>query len=238
MHDFSEDSSKPVKPLYGYVFRERGTKRIVLFVLAIILAWYAWGAIHNAVLNSKNWPLLSPIPNGLTVLSLQDRDRPGWKARYRAIESNHSWQVRRPDDAPEQETDIESSDSKERGSMPGDTHKVTRGQSVSVQELYKTCPTILTGIHFVGAGVEERLDPFADRTYYVVNLQLSDEGRSRYWQFARNHEKDHLAFILNGQIVTCPKVNAMYVSSFSIDPIWIKADAEALARAINTKKYN
>jgi hypothetical protein len=72
--------------------------------------------------------------------------------------------------------------------------------------------------------------------YYALHLDLNEEGRSRYWQYANTHEGERLAFILNNETVTCPELANFYVSSFTIDPIWDKSDAQKLADFINGQR--
>jgi hypothetical protein len=217
---------------YGKIIREKGTRKILIFAICLAVVWYVYSYIHTAQMNSIRWPALKPDKSGLTVLGLLDRNRPGWKRMYEAIESNHSWQIRRPDDA-QMPADQESSADKERGSIPGSYQRVNRGEAVPVSELLKELPVVLNGNDFTGAWVEQKLEPLFDRQYYVVHVDLSDEGRSRYWQFSHVHEKERLVFILHGQILTCPQMTAMDSSSLSIEPIWVKADADSLSNYIN-----
>ena len=107
---------------------------------------------------------------------------------------------------------------------------------VPLEEIMAKCPVVMTTAHFTGASVEERVMPIFDRKYYIVSVGLSDEGRSRYWQFSAKHDKERLVFVLNGEIITCPRMTNMDVSSLEIQPIWVKSDADKLADFINKRQ--
>jgi hypothetical protein len=243
-------AAAPHKNPYGKLIRERGTSRILGGAVLFALAWYIYSTIHISRMNQVHWPALQPNPAGLTVVGLRDQNRPGWKRKYVAVESNHAWRIRRPDDDSSDGADAgtaggDSTDTKERGNDPGAVHKVARGEIVSVEELLKACPAVLVLSNFTDANVEERREnapPPFDRTYWVVHLGMDDEGRSRFWQFSSEHEGERLAFILNGEIITCTKMENtpapylyMFQRSLDIQPIWVKADAQRLADFINRK---
>src|SRR5579872_7482887 len=84
----------PGQTAYGRVIRERGTVKIVIIAILLAIAWFAYDAIHTHLMYQVKWPTLQPVANGLTVVGLRDKDRPGWRHIYEARESNHSWQIR------------------------------------------------------------------------------------------------------------------------------------------------
>lgn len=235
-------ATAPGRTAYGRIVRERGTLKIVLAALALTAIWYVYDTIRvNRMLQVK-WPPLQPIPNGLTVLGIHDKDRPGRPKKYETIQANFAWRIRIPDDAEEEEgssfgaEDPDSPEARDRGNDPGASRHVSRGRIVDVEELMQSCPVVLTGAHFTGAWLEERTQALLNRRYWIVHVNLSDEGRSRYWQYSREHNGESLAFILGGEIVTCPEMHHMNVSHLSIQPIWIKEDAQKLADFINNQK--
>jgi len=250
----SSESSPPLPPpatLYGRVIRERGTVRILVGAAIMGLLYWAYSAVMEARLNETQWPALSPSKEGLVVLGLRDVNRPGWRRKYVAVESNKSWQIRRPDDAEAAEEEgapeefDDTPEARDRGgSNPGATHRVARGPAVTIEEVMASCPVVLNGSHFTGASVEERrenLPPPFDRTYWVVHISLTEEGRSRFWQFRRKHVGERLVWVLNGEIVTCTQMNdapppylSVFERSLSIQPIWVKADAQRLADSLNS----
>lgn len=225
----------PRKPGGFRLIRETGTVRLILGFLALAAVWYGYTTVKVYRMQQIRWPALKPSPSGLTVIGLLDRDAPGRPRKYVAIEANHAWQVRRPDDAVDEE-DANEWDAEERASyQPSSSvaNRATSGKLVEVPELLATCPIVLTGRHFSGATMDSAYEPFRDTTYYRVHVQLTDEGRSRYWQFSRTHDEERLAFILDGAILTCPRMSHMDTASLTIEPIWVKADAERLAKALS-----
>jgi hypothetical protein len=231
----------PPKSAYGRIIRERGTLRLVIAAIVLFVAWYIYATIRANMLLGVKWPDLKPSKAGLIVLGLKDKDRPGWKHKYEARESNHSWQIRRPDDASADDDganlkvdDPSSPAGKERPNAPAGASRMgAQGEVVPLEELLANLPVVLNGSNFSGASVEERHEPLFDRRYYLVHVDLTDEGRSRYFQFSREHSDERLVFILDGEIMTCPRMDHMYVSSLTIEPIWVKADADKLADFIN-----
>ncbi len=234
---------------YGWLFRERGTQRLFLVAVALGVVWFLYSTIHTSQMNSVQWPALKPDSHGLTIVGLRDQNRPGWHRKYVAIESNHEWAIRRPDDDTGDEdtsSDSSSPEAADRGANPGASHHVNRGEVVPVEEVLANCPVVLTQGQFTGASVEQRKEiapPPFDRTYWIVHIGLTEEGLSRFWQFSSQHEGERLAFILNGEVLTCTKMENtpppylyVFVHSLDVEPIWIKADADRLADYINAHK--
>jgi preprotein translocase subunit SecD len=228
----AEDSA-PVGARPFRIIREQGTLRLILLALAVFVAWYAYSSYRVYRMQQVHWPALSVVPDGLTVLGLQDANKPGKPRKYVAIESNHAWQIRRPDDATddaEDNADSEEADSYKPTSAVA--RRAAAGEIVPLEEILKTCPVVLTGAHFAGADIEESYEPFRDKAYWKVHVRLTDEGRSRYWQFSRTHDGERLVFVLKGEILTCPRMSHMNTSTLTIEPVWVKEDAEKLARAM------
>jgi hypothetical protein len=229
----------PAGTTYGRIVRERGTLKIVLGAVILLFVYRSYGIIHSHLLNQVKWPPLQPVSNGLTVVGLQNKDRPGFKHKYEARESNHAWQIRYRDDeitdAPSDDPD--SPEAKDRGgSNPASVHGGNNGAVVPMEVVLKTCPIILTNAQFTGATLDEGFDSFLNKPYYKVIISLTEEGSSRYYQFSQDHDQERLAFILGDEVMACPRMSHMYVDSLTIDPLWIKADAERLINMINGKK--
>ncbi|MBM3494180.1 MAG: hypothetical protein FJX72_07655 [Armatimonadetes bacterium] len=219
------------------LFRERGTLKLVLGALALFILWYAYSTYRVFRMQQVRWPALKVVANGLTVVGLQDVNKPGKPRKYVAIESNHAWLIRRPDDAVEDETG--ETETEEDGSYkptPAVARQAAAGEIVSIEEILRQCPVVLTGDHFGGADIEESYEPFRDKAYFRVHLRLTDEGRSRYWQFSRDHDGERLVFVLNGEILTCPRMSHMNTATLTIEPIWVKEDAERLKQAMGGGK--
>jgi hypothetical protein len=230
----------PYKNAYGKVIREKGTVKLIVGFAVVLSAWFAYNSVHANLMNQMKWPALSSEPSGLTVLALRDVNRPGWNRKYRALEVNHAWQVRRSDDDEPSEggpKEEETPESKDRGAAsPGAVHQAAHGEVVDVPELMANCPTVLTGKHFTGASISKGYEPFINKNFWTIHLSLSEEGSSRYWQFSREHDGERLAFVLKYEISSCPKISHMDVSNLELGPVWIKADAEKLVEFINGQK--
>jgi preprotein translocase subunit SecD len=234
-----EQNVAPGRTAYGRVIRERGTMRLVILAIVAAIAWYAIGELRTYQLNQKQWAALDPDIKGMTVLGIQTRDRPGKKAPYVVRSSNKSFQIRYREEDEKGEEDVadQTEESKDRGNNnPGATHNTNQGSVVPMEELYKFCPTVLSGSSFSGASIEEDVRPVFEDHYWRVNVDLTPEGQSRYYQYSSKHEREKLAFIIGDEVLACPEMRAMNTSSLTLEPIWIKADAQRLADFINKKK--
>src|SRR5688500_3322663 len=87
----------PPKSTYGRIIRERGTMKLVIAAVILTIAWFIYDNVRTNALLAVKWPPLQASKSGLIVLGLRDKDRPGWKHKYEARESNHAWQIRRPE---------------------------------------------------------------------------------------------------------------------------------------------
>jgi hypothetical protein len=234
-----EQNAAPGRTAYGRVIRERGTMRLVMLAVAAAIAWYVLGEVRTYQLNQKQWAALDPDLKGLTVLGIQTRDRPGKKAPYVVRSSNQSFQIRyrEEDEGHEEDVSDQTEESKDRGgNNPGATHATNQGAVVPMDELYKVCPTVLTGRNFVSASIEEDVRPVFEDHYWRVTVDLTPEGQSRYYQYSSKRDKEKLAFIVGDEVLACPEMRAMNTSSLTLEPIWVKADAQRLADLINHKK--
>lgn len=218
------------------LIRERGTVRLVVGAVLLAVLWYAYTSIKVYRMQQVKWPPLSVAQDGLTVVGLQDRDRPGRPRKYVAIEANRAWQIRRPDDAGEDDYDEEAAEESASYQPTGAVaSKAAAGQVVPIEEILANCPVVLTDAHFSGATMDDAYEPFRDVQYYKVHVRLTPEGRSRYWQFSRSHNEERLVFIVDGEILTCPRMSHMDTASLTIEPIWIEEDAQRLVRALGGK---
>jgi preprotein translocase subunit SecD len=225
----------PPRNAYGLFFRERATLKIVIAALVAYGGYIAFGTFQTYRAFQVKWPQIPPSKQGLIVLGLLDR--PNTHYVYKAIEANHAWQIRYSDDAESgEQDDSNGAEQKDRGADAGSSHRASRGLVVPLDELFAKLPVVLHGPNFTSANVEEKLEPLFDRKYWVVNVSLNQEGHSRYYQFSKNHDGERLAFILNGEALTCPRIRHMDVSDLTIEQFWIKADADKLADFINNQK--
>jgi hypothetical protein len=232
-----EQSISVPHPPHSRFFFEAGTWRIMLIAAVALAAYIGYGMIHSYLMLQKHWPPLQPTDRGLTVLGLLDSAD---HAKYKAIEANHAWQVRR---AQEEDEGGDTPDDKDaavdRGNNPSQAHQAIKGRVVPVTELMKNLPTVLSGQNFTSAWVEDKYEPFRESHFFIVHVSLTEEGRSRYYQFSREHDGERLVFILNGpagEISICPRMKHMDVGELEVEQFWVKADADKLADIINGKK--
>ncbi len=226
--DVAPTGARPIK-----MIREQGTLRLIIGAVVLIIAWYAYSSFRVYRMQQVKWPSLQVNKTGLTVVGLQDVNKPGAPRKYVAIESNHAWQIRRPDDAADEAADeAETEESESYKPTSAVARHAAAGEFVPLEEILQTCPVVLTGAHFRGADIEESYEPFRDKAYWKIHVRLTDEGRSRYWQFSRTHDGERLVFVLKGEIMTCPRMSHMDTATLTIEPIWVKEDAERLASAM------
>jgi hypothetical protein len=226
---------------YGRFIRERGTLKILIAAVLLTAIWYAYSIVRTNQLLAVSWQPLQPDPNGLTVVGVQDKDRPGSPRKYKVIEANKTWRVYRPDDEEGGESQTkteepETPEAQDRPTSPGAGRGAERGSLVPPAVLMKECPTVLLGRHFTDARVEEKYEQFFNRAYYIVHVGLTDEGSSRYYQYSKKYDKERLAFLLEDEVIICPRINHMNVSTLDIEQFWVKADAERFANYINNQK--
>lgn len=236
MTDESSTATLHRDTAYGRVIREQGTRNLVIAAIVIFVIWYAYSAFQTNRLNQVKWPPLEPSKQGLTVLGLLDQERDGVKPRYIAISANKAWQIRYREDSDAGGDYGGDEERPEGGTNPAASRSANRGSIVPLEEMFARLPTVLTSRHFLSARVEQRPKDMFDRTYWVVHIELSDEGRSRYWQFSRVHDGEKLVFLLDGEVSICPIMRHMNTSSLTLEQYWVKADADRLAEFINRKK--
>jgi len=70
--------------------RERGTRRLILLFVAILLGWYVYGQVHDHFLLQKVWAPLHPDPTGLTVVGTLDSRESLDRNLLRIVEANNT----------------------------------------------------------------------------------------------------------------------------------------------------
>ena len=76
-----------------------------------------------------------------------------------------------------------------------------------------------------------------DGETYTVTLDLSSEGRSRFFQWSNRHENENLVFVLQHRVVAAGRVKEqMDVNSWQIGPLHDKETAKALVDYVNGMK--
>jgi hypothetical protein len=126
-------------------------------------------------------------------------------------------------------------DNTEGGSGSG--RDVEHGTTIPADTLVKTCPVVLVGSNFTSAWVEEQpATVFAGKTY-MVHLDLTPEGRSRFFQWSSKHERESLVFVLKHQVATAGRiVQTMDVNNWTIGPLHDGEMANALAEYVKDQK--
>ena len=152
---------------------------------------------------------------------------------------NKDWQIRRPDDAEEEEANPDAAEMpelKDRGGAGPGAGRGEKGAMVPLEEIMRTCPVVLTGRHFASAHVQYTGSDMFDRKIFKLHLNLTEEGSSRYWQYSKGRDEQRLVFVLDGDIISCPRMKHMKVTTLEIDPIWVESDAQKLAAFVNRQK--
>lgn len=118
------------------------------------------------------------------------------------------------------------------GSLSG--RKTEQGLTIPGGSLARSCPVVLTGKHFTHADIEEHpASVLRDKTY-TLTLFLTPEGRSRFYQWTRDHAQESLVFVINGEVITAGRVaQTLDVNYWEIRNMPDKETAEKLANFIN-----
>jgi hypothetical protein len=101
----------------------------------------------------------------------------------------------------EQESPGQAPESHEAEGQSGSEHSVEHGLTIPPEVLTAACPTVVVSRHFSGGHVEEHPAVVMGKATYSVWLDLTPEGRSRFYQWSRNHVNEHLLLILDRQVV-------------------------------------
>src|SRR5206468_760364 len=90
------------------------------------------------------------------------------------------------------------------GSQSG--HDVEERLTIPGENLVRVCPVVLTGAQFTGASLERHPPNLLTGETFTVSLFLTPEGRSRFYQWSREHSNESLVFILKGRVLTAGRV--------------------------------
>ena len=134
----------------------------------------------------------------------------------------------------ERKQKIEQSDQKDQ-SQSG--HQVDHGIVLQGETILASCPVVLRSEHFTGGSLEEKpVTLLQSKKMYIVHLDLSSEGRSRFYQWSRGHHNESLLFILDGEIMTAARVGTVLdVSDWQVGPITDEDSAKKLIDFVNHK---
>jgi hypothetical protein len=116
----------------------------------------------------------------------------------------------------------------------GSEHNVEHGLAIPAETLVQTCPVVLDTRHFEHGSVEEHPEAILGGKTYSIWLDLTPEGRSRFYQWSRTHANEHLLLILNREIVANGRIAmTMDVSKWEITNLKDGVAAQKLVDYIN-----
>jgi hypothetical protein len=117
----------------------------------------------------------------------------------------------------------------------GSEHEVEHGLAVPPEVLVAACPVVLVSRHFSSGWVEEHPEMVMGGKTYSLWLTLTPEGRSRYYQWSRDHANEHLLLILKGRIVANGLISTMDVDKWEITNLHDGEAAQDLVKYINSQ---
>ncbi len=116
----------------------------------------------------------------------------------------------------------------------GSGREVEHGLTIPGENLMQACPVVLNSDHFTDAWVEERPGSVFQGKTFMVHLGLNAEGRSRFYQWSRDHANESLVFILNGKVATAGRIRqTLNVSEWEVGPLRDEAAARELEKFVN-----
>lgn len=132
----------------------------------------------------------------------------------------------------------EISDKQEGGDVgSGSGREKENTVTIPAETLIEACPIVLTDEQCTGAWVEELQGNLLTPTTYTVHLDLSPEGRSRFFQWSHEHVSENVVFVLNDQVVAAPRVTqTLNVSDFNISNVQDKKAAQSVVDFITRQK--
>lgn len=306
------------------VTRERGTRRVVMFVVLVLVVWFIAGKVRDRMLLSELWPPLQPNEQGLTIVGTLDSRGSYERNMFLVVQANkmsrvaltgYGWQslftgtdgplfsdtagnaikgaidvnsmvgyamlepylkvgVERLMNRTEPRSGItedmpiivrenrlgkiketnstlgkliayysgeggrgSGQEKSEAGVGSGTTQEVAEKLTIPGENLVRVCPVVLTEAQFTSASVVRHPPNLLTGETFTVSLNLTPEGRSRFYQWSRDHANENLVFILKGRVLTAGRVSAtLDVNSWEIGPLRDGEAANDLADHINNKK--
>ena len=141
-------------------------------------------------------------------------------------------------------------DSSNQQSMSGQSESTGSGGSESgrsVEQLIylspdtaaSVMPVVMTGRQFTSCWVEEEPPNLITGTEYTIWLNLTEEGRSRFFQWSHNHMGEDLLFILNHQYLTIGHISEILdTTNWGIQNCPDKGTADQLMNYIQNENKN
>ena len=126
-----------------------------------------------------------------------------------------------------------SGDAPTEGGSNSQQH-VEHGLVIPGAILARACPLVLSGRHFAHGRVEEHPEVIMGGKTYSLWLDLTPEGRSRFYQWSHGHANENLMLILNGEVVAHGRIAmTMDVSTWEITNLKDGVAAQKLVGFIN-----
>ena len=121
----------------------------------------------------------------------------------------------------------------------GSGRQVDHGLPIPAESLIATCPVVLNSSDFTSADLEENPPNAFDPKTFTLRLNLTSEGRSRFFQWSKKHENESLVFVLKHRVAVTGRVkDAMDVTYWEVGPLHDEEMAKALADYVNKKSKN
>ena len=99
----------------------------------------------------------------------------------------------------------------------GGERAVEHGLAIPAQVMTEVAPIVMITSSFRGAWLEEQPPTVLGGTTYKVHLQLTPEGKSRFFQWSHSHTNESMLFILGGEVMAAGRiVQTMDVSEYEI----------------------
>jgi len=132
---------------------------------------------------------------------------------------------------------IKEKANEEEGGGGGSTTSVEHGTAISGSLLIRSCPVLLTSKCFSSAElIVQPASALADEMY-TVRLNLTPEGRSRFYRWSKEHENESIVFIVKGSVKTAGRVSQVLdVNWWDINNVRDKESAQMLVDAANQNK--
>ena len=133
------------------------------------------------------------------------------------------------------------------GKLPGEEHDKTSEGSGSGREvehgitipgnvLADSCPIVLTSAQFNEAELLPQPETILSDKTFSVRLHLTAEGRSRFYQWSRNHVNESVVFALRGETVAAGRVpQTLDVNWWDITNVRDEAAAKAIVQFVNDR---
>lgn len=142
--------------------------------------------------------------------------------------------IKKYDEDAREEKKIKDDDTEGMGT--GATQQVKGGFILPGITVARSCPVVLTSEHFTDASIDEQPESMLQGATYKIHLGLTPEGRSRFYQWSRDHAGENVVFVLNGDILMAGRVSqTLNVSDWTVGPVFDGEFAKRLADFVNKK---